>query len=60
MKNIANYLDEFIDNDLNECACTRIKKDFMKTHKSRHKDEISNNNYKYKKEKHKKLQYEKP
>lgn len=27
MKNIANYLDEFIDDDLNECCNKKIKRD---------------------------------
>lgn len=64
MKNLVNYLDEFIEDDLNECASKRIKQDINKKNKKSHKkilyeDENQNNDKSYNKifknrDKHKK------
>lgn len=43
MKNIVNYLDEFIEDDLDECCARRIKKDsnkdIMKANKKSFREE---------------------
>lgn len=64
MKNLVNYLDEFIEDDLNECANKRIKQDINKKNKKLRKkilyeDENQNNEQSYNKifkhkDKHKK------
>ncbi len=49
MKNLVNYLDEFIEEDLNECLNSKSKK-IKKVHKRHlYEDETQNNNQSYNK-----------